>query len=724
MQKHASSFFEQLVGTTLGNYRLEQLTGQGRMGPIFLVRTDTASTTFLLHMLAGSMNLAPKDRESYLERFQYQASQIATLQHPYIFPLLDYGVYRGLPYLISPHIQMRSLHARLARSGPLDVFTVGRYLDQIATALEYAHEHAVLHGSLSVDCIFIRLDGHLVVADFGVRSLLELNRQYTSQDLPYEQSEGTAPEQLLGKPVGTYTDVYALGAVLYHLLTGSPVFAGSAPDELVQQHLYATVPPLSQWRSDLPAGLYSIIARALAKNPAQRYHQPGALANAYHRNVLPSNKIRVPFIVSAAPSMQTQQSQSTRASLEEMPLAEEAWSHNGTAVADYANAPQRPPPPHSLHGFADYDPLSLRVSRRPVLKQRLRRKHVLRNVLIAALIVLLVAAGSTIGFTLLWQKGTAAPAPSGQVTFFDSLNGPPGGQTDALNFVAHGLDAPLAGFHYAAWFINYETEAITPLGTLSASGQTYVLSYTGASSNGTGSPNLLGGGNKFEITLEQGAVNVPAGKVILVDTLPLKASAHIQHILVSYPETPGKIGLLVGVLEQTHLLSIQAAVLQNAAASRNTAAIACAAQSLIDVIDGKQGPHYQPLAATCASQNVTQTGDGFGLLGKGYLIGAAEHATLAISQPDATNAMRLHARLMNIALSNITEWVTTIEQDALHLRGNPADLTPVQEIVRLADNAYHGVDANSDGQIDPVAGEAGALTAYLQGQLMATLSLT
>ena len=103
---------------------------------------------------------------------------------------------------------------------------------------------------------------------------------------------------------------------------------------------------------------------------------------------------------------------------------------------------------------------------------------------------------------------------------------------------------------------------------------------------------------------------------------------------------------------------------------------------------------------------------------------AAEHATFAISQPDATNAMRLHARLMNIALSNITGWVTTIEQDALHLRGNPADLTPVQEIVRLADNAYHGVDANSDGQIETIAGEAGALTAYLQGQLMATLSLT
>src|SRR5207247_3628864 len=134
-------------------------------------------------------------------------------------------------------------------------------------------------------------------------------------------------------------------------------------------------------------------------------------------------------------------------------------------------------------------------------------------------------------------------------------------------------------------------------------------------------------------------------------------------------------------------------------------------------------PHYRPLTATCASKNVTATGDGFGLLGKGYLLGATEHATFAINQPDATNAMHLHGGLMATALSNIKGWATTIDQDALSLRKNPADLAKIREIVMLADAAYHGVDANGNGQIDPVVGEAGALTAYLQGQLMPTLSL-
>jgi hypothetical protein len=85
--------------------------------------------------------------------------------------------------------------------------------------------------------------------------------------------------------------------------------------------------------------------------------------------------------------------------------------------------------------------------------------------------------------------------------------------------------------------------------------------------------------------------------------------------------------------------------------------------------------------------------------------------------------MRQHAALLAVALSNAKGWVTTIKQDTLQLRANPADLSRVSEIVALADAVYHGVDANGDGLISPVPGEAGVLTAYTQGQLMATLPL-
>src|SRR6266699_3664212 len=269
MVEYAS--LDRLIGTRLGNYRLEQSLGQGKWGPVFLARTDTADTAYLLRILSGLTLSGARDRQAYLERFQHQASQIATLQHPNILPLLDYGSYHGMPYLVSPHIAMRSLRTRLAKGVSLDVLTVGRYLDQIAATLDYAHQHGVLHGSLSVDCISIRLDGQLVVADFGVVSLLLLDNKDLLRDQLDEWSGTCAPEQLLGKPVGPYTDVYALGSVLYALLTGSPVFPGNTPEDIAQQHLYASVPLLSQWRGDLPAGLYSVIARALAKDPPQRH---------------------------------------------------------------------------------------------------------------------------------------------------------------------------------------------------------------------------------------------------------------------------------------------------------------------------------------------------------------------------------------------------------------------------------------------------------------------
>jgi len=217
---------------------------------------------------------------------------------------------------------------------------------------------------------------------------------------------------------------------------------------------------------------------------------------------------------------------------------------------------------------------------------------------------------------------------------------------------------------------------------------------------------------------------LPEGKVILVGQFPAEAFVHILHLLVSFPDAPGKIGVLVGTLEQTHLLNVQADVLQGIAPSHNNVAISCAAQSIVDVIQGSQGTNYRPLGKSCAAQNITATGDGFGLLSKGgYVDDSTEHATFAITQPDATSAMRLHAGLMAIALANVKGWETTIEQDALQLLKNPADLTKVQEIATLADASYFGVDAKGDGQIEPVAGEAGALTAYQQGQLMATLSL-
>jgi len=697
--------FDKLAGVELGHYRLERYLGQSKIGPTFLARVDVA-TTYLVRFLDSPIYSMARERDVYLDQFQYRARLITTLQHPYILPLLDYGIYRGLPYLVSPHIPLRTLRTRVTKYGTLDTFTIGRYLDQIATALDYSHEHAMLHGSLSVDSIFVRLDGNLVVADVGVKSLLE---HETGRNQPIEWSDGCAPEQLLGKPASPTSDVYALGMVIYYLLTGMAVFEGDTPEALAHQHLYAPLPPLNQVRGDLPPSLSGVLARALAKDPAQRYSQPGAFANAYHRSGVPTNRMRVPFVASEMQSAQAPET-GEAAYYERGRGANGSGGVNGASEYAAARSLARPSNPSSLHGFPEDEPLSLLDAPRPALMRRLGSKQRQRNILIIALVAMLVIASITIGITATRQNGAGISNASGQVTFFANQNDP-AGQTNSLRIAIQNLAAPASGSEYYAWIIDDQTEQVTPLGTLTEKGQAWTLTFSSPSVD------VPASGDKLEITQEQGAASAPAGQVILTGTFPVKSFAHIQHLLVSFPQTPGKIGFLQGLLAQTHLLDNQAIVLQSVASSKNTEAIECVAQGMLDIIEGSHGPDARPLAVGCSQQDVSNAGDGYGLLGKtGYAASAEEHASFALGQPDATSAMRQHAALMDTALTNVTGWVTQVEKDLLNLRAHPTDLSSLQQIATLPAGAYHGVDATGTGQLEAVPGEAGALTADQQGQ--------
>src|SRR5262249_15152623 len=267
--------------------------------------------------------------------------------------------------------------------------------------------------------------------------------------------------------------------------------------------------------------------------------------------------------------------------------------------------------------------------------------------------------------------------------------------------------------------INTAAETIVALGTLAPSDNGYTLNYQAGG-------NLLTFGDTVEVTLEQGNVKKPVGRVVLKGSFPKEAFAHIQHLLVSYPDTPNKIGLLVGLLIQTQQVDAQASVLQNAMASRDTVAIRCVTQSILDILEGSKGPHYAKLGAGCASRNIALVGDGFGLLGpnEGYLAEAADHASLAATQPDATDLIRLHASHVQLALTNIKNWLTAVNNDALKLLSTPTDAALAAQAVALCNQAYNGVRPSADQTPGPYADQAGAITAYDHGQFMATLTLS
>jgi hypothetical protein len=342
---------------------------------------------------------------------------------------------------------------------------------------------------------------------------------------------------------------------------------------------------------------------------------------------------------------------------------------------------------------------------------------------------MVVIAGGVITSAIYYlsQKSTSSSsaAPSGQVSFFDSQTSI-AGNTDALRITTASLDDPPAGYQYNAWLLDTDNEQILSLGTLSKSDKGFVLMYN---QDGT---NLLGQGNQIEITQEQqGQPSEPSGKILLSAKFPPRAFVHIRHLLTRFPTTPGQIGLLVGLLNETQKLYAQAALLQNNLDSGAGKVRQCIAQSIIDIIEGKNGPDYSALSSWCTTQNIMQTGDGFGILDPGnvpsdhgYLATVAQHAALAANQSDSTDLIRNQAKKVEVSISNIKVLVQDIKKDAINLLSNPSDMTQEAEIVSRSDHAYHGFDQNGNGVIESIMGEAGVLTAYTHGQLMATLTLS
>ncbi|MEO7002017.1 MAG: hypothetical protein ABI068_09330, partial [Ktedonobacterales bacterium] len=234
---------------------------------------------------------------------------------------------------------------------------------------------------------------------------------------------------------------------------------------------------------------------------------------------------------------------------------------------------------------------------------------------------------------------------------------------------------------------------------------------------------------------EHSTTAVPLGSILVSAAFPPQAFIHIRHLLVSFPTTPNKAGLLVGLLSQASLLATQGHTL--ASAANTSADVSCLAQSILDIAEGAQGADSHPLGAQCAALGVTATGDTFGLLTPpdagassnyqsktGYLSDAAAHASLAASQSDATAIIRLYAGKVDICIANVQQWALQLISQSRALLAHPTDSATLQSVALLTAKLYAGVDANGDGRTDAIAGEGGALQAYQSGQQMAALTLT
>jgi serine/threonine protein kinase len=270
----AQSTEGKLAGRTLGHYLLLSLIGTGGMAEVYRARDTRLPREVALKILPATLASDPV----YVQRFRSEARRVAKLRHPNIVPVYEFGEHDGLLFLVMPLLE-ESLRDHLARhDGHLTTQEALDIAVQVAEALETAHVHGIVHRDVKPENVLLDPDGRALLTDFGIaRELAFLRRPGSVQTLaatglPVGTPEYMAPEQLRGGPVDQRADVYALGAVLYEMLTGRAPHEAATPYEVAALSLTAPIVPPSRLNPDVWPQLEAVIMRALAHDSDQRYH--------------------------------------------------------------------------------------------------------------------------------------------------------------------------------------------------------------------------------------------------------------------------------------------------------------------------------------------------------------------------------------------------------------------------------------------------------------------
>src|SRR5687768_11685379 len=296
------------AGTKLGAYEIVALLGAGGMGEVYRARDTRLGREVAIKVIPAAFS-ADVDR---LQRFEHEARATATLNHPNILAVHDVGTHQGAPFIVSELLEGETLRDRL-NSGPLPVRKTIELGIQIAQALAAAHEKGIIHRDLKPENIFINKDGRAKVLDFGLAKLTQADSPFIAgTNVPTSPAAnvtqpgvmlGTvgymSPEQVRGHAVDQRADIFALGAVLYEMLSGARAFRGATSIDTVSAILKEDPPDLPIAERHIPPALARIIDRCLEKNAAARSASSADLAFALE--ALSSHSGTVSMAVGAAP---------------------------------------------------------------------------------------------------------------------------------------------------------------------------------------------------------------------------------------------------------------------------------------------------------------------------------------------------------------------------------------------------------------------------------------
>ncbi|HEY7590006.1 MAG TPA: protein kinase [Candidatus Limnocylindrales bacterium] len=258
-----------------GRYRLLDVLGAGGMAVVYRARDEVLERDVAVKVLRDQFAADPE----FVRRFRQEARNAASLSHPTIATVYDGGVDGDVEYIVMQLVDGPNLEQLLAERGRLPVAEALRIGTAVAEALQAAHDRGIVHRDVKPANILLTSDSEVRVVDFGIaRALGAANT--TAPGLLLGSVQYCSPEQVLGEDVGSPSDIYSLGIVLYEMLTGVRPFDGPAPAPVALQRLHRVPPPPSEVEPSLPEGIDEVVMRAMDRDPARRYASAGALAGA------------------------------------------------------------------------------------------------------------------------------------------------------------------------------------------------------------------------------------------------------------------------------------------------------------------------------------------------------------------------------------------------------------------------------------------------------------
>src|SRR5213080_1739004 len=254
-----------LVGRSLGQFRVVERIGSGGMATVFKAYQPTLDRYVAIKVLPAYHARDPV----FVKRFVQEARSVAKLAHPNIVQIHDFGDQDNVTYIVMEYVDGGTLKDRLKK--PLPVPEAVDYIIQAAEGLDCAHRNGIIHRDVKPANMLVRRDGHLLLSDFGIAKILEGTTNLTRVGTSIGTPQYMSPEQGTGQAVDRRSDIYSLGIVFFHCLTGRVPFTADNPLTITVKHLQDPLPVEMLRMAGIPSPIEQVVVKMAAKAPQDRY---------------------------------------------------------------------------------------------------------------------------------------------------------------------------------------------------------------------------------------------------------------------------------------------------------------------------------------------------------------------------------------------------------------------------------------------------------------------